>query len=229
MRLDRVPPRTRLLAVLAMLALLAWGLALAGMGSRVQPLPIDAGPLEPLSAVDTSAPPRLGQAGDSAQIAARPLFAHDRRPHPFFLEVQEAGQAEARAFDYVLTSVLLTPQAKLAILQPGDGGRPVRVRLDDELEAHPGWRLVGIAERSAVFAGPEGRYTLDLRVFDGTGGAPTPSMAPAPVPMMPTAAAPEPPAPAADQDRPQSIRQRIEARREALRREALEQASSGSR
>ncbi|CAA9354125.1 MAG: hypothetical protein AVDCRST_MAG71-2939 [uncultured Lysobacter sp.] len=64
-------------------------------------------------------------------------------------------------------------------LQPPDGATSVRVRVGDALETHPGWRLGTLNARSAVFDGPEGARTLELRVFDGQGGqAPTASSAP---------------------------------------------------
>lgn len=175
MRLEDAGPRTWLLAALAGWALLAWLLALGGMGGRLQPLPADPDLLQPLPPLRPAPPLRLGPIEQYRGIAERPLFAADRRPHPFFLE----GSGEATgdgAFDYVLTSVLITPRLKMAILQPADGGgtgdTSLRVRLDGPVPSHPGWRLVGLDERSAVLAGPEGERRLELRVFNGVGGAP---------------------------------------------------------
>src|SRR5690606_18442831 len=55
-----------------------------------------------------------------------------------------------------------------------------------------GWQLSSISPRGAVFDGPEGQRTLELRVFDGTGGeAPTAMASPPPAgqatPARPTA------------------------------------------
>lgn len=169
MRLDDASPRTWLLAAVAGWALAAWLLAAAGMGGRVEPLPDDPGLLEPLPPVRPSPPLRLGPLDQYDAIATRPLFSEDREPQPFFLQ-GEGEESEDRAFDYVLTSVLITPRLEMAILQPAEGGASVRVRLDQAPESHPAWRLVGLGERSAMFEGPEGPLTLQLRVYDGVGG-----------------------------------------------------------
>ncbi|KGM55181.1 hypothetical protein N799_03860 [Lysobacter arseniciresistens ZS79] len=189
MRIEDAGPRTWLLAGVAGWALLAWVLAAAGMGGRVVPLPDDPTLLQPLPPVRPAPPARLGAPGQYAGIAARPLFSPDRQPAPFFLQGGE--EAESTAFDYQLTSVMITPRLKLAIIQPADGGESVRVRLGDAPESHPSWRLSGLSERSAVFEGPEGQRTLGLRVFDGVGGArPTEVGSPSPDAMSPGAARP---------------------------------------
>ncbi len=279
MRAEDVAPRTWLLATLAGWALLAWILALAGLGGRVAPLAQDPSLLQPLPAARAAAPARLGPMGQYGEIAARPLFTDDRRPKPFSLR---AGDAEAsNTFDYVLTSVLITPGMKLAILQPSAeaeagaaaqgeaAGKPIRVKLGESAEQAAGWRLVSLEPRSAVFAGPEGERTLELRAFDGSGGMPaTPVTRPAvpppaanPVPGDAAAAAaaaaanaaadaaaaaekpqrpatapvprPSTPPPAQDstattpEAQIEAIRQRIQARREQLRREARPQQPVG--
>jgi len=168
-RLDDAGPRTWLLAAVAGWALAAWLLAAVGMGGAVEPLADDPGLLEPLPPVRPSPPLRLGPLGQYDAIASRPLFSEDREPQPFFLQ-GEGEESEERAFDYVLTSVLITPQLEMAILQPREGGESVRVRLDHAPQSHPSWRLVELDQRSAVFEGPEGPLTLQLRVYDGVGG-----------------------------------------------------------
>src|SRR5690606_8281158 len=170
MRLENAGAPTWLLAGVAGWALLAWLLAAAGMGGRIEPLPDDPSLLKPLPAAAPASASRLGPLDQYAEIAARPLFSPDRQPQPFFLQ-GEGEQADDTAFDYVLTSVLITPGTKLAIIQPPDGSESVRVRLDQAPESHPAWRLIGISPRSAVFEGPEGQRNLVLRVFDGEGGA----------------------------------------------------------
>ena len=173
MRIDDAGPRTWLLAGVAGWALVAWLLALAGMGGRVEPLPPDPSLLQPLPQARTTAAPRLGGAGEYSEIANRPLFTTDRRPQAFFLQGQ-GDTAESRAFDYVLTGVLITPNLRLATIQPPDGSETLRVRVGEAPEPQPDWRLVILNERNAVFEGPDGRRTLNLRVFDGVGGtAPT--------------------------------------------------------
>lgn len=173
MRIDDAGPRTWLLATAAGWALLVWLLATAGMGGRVEPLPADPGLLKPLPSVRPAPASRLGAAGEYREIATRPLFSADRRPKPFVLQ-GKADQAGNGAFDYVLTGVLITPDLKMAILQPPSGGDSLRVRLGEAPQPQPDWRLVTLNPRSAVFEGPDGRHTLDLRVFAGVGGqAPT--------------------------------------------------------
>src|SRR5690606_6466134 len=72
------------------------------------------------------------------------------------------------------------PDFRMAILQPSEGGDPVRVKVGAAPETSPGWRLVSLEPRQAVFDGPEGERKLQLRVFDGEGGIPpTPSTPPA--------------------------------------------------
>ena len=169
MRVEDAGTRTRLLAALAGCALVAWLLAVAGMGGRIEPLPDDPAQLAALPPVRPAPPLRLGPLTKYDALSARPLFSEDRQPQPFYLQ-GEGEPAQEQAFDYVLTSVLITPRLKLAIIQPAGGGEPTRVQLDQAPESHPGWRLVGLGERSAVFEGPEGRRNLSLRVYDGIGG-----------------------------------------------------------
>ena len=182
MRLDRrllddAGPRTWLLAGAAGWAVLVWLLALAGMGRSAQPLPPDASQLRPLPQLRASTAKPLGPLAQYDQIAARPLFTQDRRPKPFFLPGQGGGESEKAAFDYVLTSVLITPNLKAAILQPADGSESVRVKLGEVPESHPAWRLTSLDARSAVFEGAEGRREMTLRVFNGQGGQPPTAVA----------------------------------------------------
>ena len=200
MRLETAGPRTWLLAALAGWALLAWILALAGMAGRVVPLPDDPALVQPLP--QPKAPPaeRLGPLSQYAEIGARPLFSEDRRPQAFSLTSDSEDEGQANTFDYVLTSVLITPGLHEAILQPSAGGESIRIKLNEAADALPAWRLVSLSPRSAVFDGPGGQKNLDLRVYNGTGGeAPTAVQAP-PAPTTMTdaneagvAAAPVPP------------------------------------
>ncbi|QGW64104.1 general secretion pathway protein GspN [Lysobacter soli] len=197
MRLDDAGPRTWLLATVAGWAVLAWLLAVFGMGRHAQALEADPGLLRPLPNARPAAPQRLGPLSQYAAIAQRPLFSQDRLPKPFFLQGEGEGEGQQTAFDYVLTSVLITPTLKMAILQPADGSESVRVKLGEVPESHPAWRLTSLDARSAVFEGPEGRREMTLRVFDGNGGQPPTAIATAPgtnrqqpvgVPVPPAAA-----------------------------------------
>lgn len=260
MRVDDAGPRTWLIAGVAGWAVLAWLLAVAGMGGRVKLLADDPDLLVPLPQ-SVSSQPALGPADQYQTIAERPLFASDRSPHPFFLE---AGDEErpAEEFDYVLTSVLIAGATQMAIVRKQEGGGAVRVKLDQSLD-QSGWRLVELTPRSAVFEGSQGRRNLELKVFDGNGGEPTsaalesgrapppsetrtaraPEDAPSPTPSRPrverqpdpalTAKESRSPEQDTDADDPSSkaseppqaqmdsIRQRIEARRAALRKDEM--------
>ena len=238
MRLDRIGPRTWLLATCAGWALAAWLLALAGLGAHARILADDPGMLQPLPRVPEALAQRLGPPGTYAAASNRPLFASDRRPHPFALEAPDDAAAAKGGFDYILTSVLIAPPLRMAIVQPAEGGDGIPVRLGESADEIPGWRLVELAPRSAVFEGPEGRKSLPLRTWDGVGGEAA-SHATRPAGARSTAmsaadaeqaaqaadaaaAAAPPPAPTQVANQMEAIRKRIEARRAQMRREAAE-------
>ena len=241
-------PAGAVLAGIAAWALCLVVLSLLGLGARVGPHPdnralVPALPVVTLDAVGS----RLGPASDYLEVGNRPLFTRDRRPAPM---TADTGNA-AVPLEVNLTSVLITPELKLAIVQNTSDGASRRVRLGDVLEGTD-WRLVQLEPRRALFEGSEGQRDLMLRVFDGTGGqAPTPQAA-AVIPAGATAAnkpdtaaapgataaAPGPPstgappptptaAPVSPEEQVEAIRRRIEARR-ALRaaEAAAEQAAS---
>ncbi len=188
MRTDLAGPRTWLLAALAAWCLAVWILALSGMGGRVEPLPADASMTQPLPRLPDYPQERLAGLSEYSEISARPLFSSDRRPRPFFISGD--GGEQTQAFDFVLSSVLITPGTQLAILQPTAGGESVRVQVGQALPTMSNWQLVEVQPRSASFIGPEGPRTLELRVFDGSGGqSPTAMMAP-PAPVQGTQSMP---------------------------------------
>ena len=177
MRIDSFGPRSWLLAALAGWALLVWALALFGLGGQIRPLPDDPSLVSALPKLPQQAPERLGPLAQYSEIAARPLLSQSRKPQPFFISGQEGGE-QPQTFDFVLTSVLITPQLQMAILQPTGGGEGVRLKIGDSPESAQGWRVAEIHPRSVVIEGPEGPRTLELRVFDGLSGQP-PSATPA--------------------------------------------------
>ena len=190
MRADTASAKTWLLGAAAAWALCAWLLALLGMGGGVTMLAEDPALLQPLPQAAKPPPERLGPLPQYSEIGRRPLFTSDRRPQPFVINPDDEGQAR-NDFDYVLTSVLIAPDFRMAILQPSAGGDSIRVRVGTAPEAAPGWQLVSLEPRRAVFEGPEGERKLELRVFDGEGGVPpTPTSAGMEMPVAP------PPAPA---------------------------------
>lgn len=184
MRTDAIGPRTWLLGALAGWAILAWLLALFGMGGSIRALPADPSLVQALPQLRPSVAERLGPIAQYSETAARPLFAENRQPVPFFISGEEGGE-QPQSFDFVLSSVLITPALKMAILQTTEGGESVRVKLGEAPDSAPNWQLVEINPRSVVIAGPEGRKTLELRVFDGVGGQAPTAMSP-PVSSMPT-------------------------------------------
>lgn len=244
MRADAIGPRTWMLGAVAIWAVLAWVLALSGLGGGIGPLPDDPSLAAELPQWRAPAAERLGPLPQYAAVGERPLFDEDRRPKPFFIEGTGGGDA-APASDFELSSVLITPTLRMAILQPAQGGEPVRMKLGEANEALPGWRLTELAPRSAVLEGPEGRRTLELRVFAG-GEAPAPADAATPAPAASNAAtptanaaptagapsqtAPKPPATEAplmnSEQQMQAIRQRIEARRRQLREQQQQEQAT---
>jgi len=252
-RVDTTGPRTWLLAAVAGWALLLWLLALFGMGGNIGALHDDPALLQHLPTPRPPASERIGPPTQYAEIAARPLFSEDRRPQSFSLQ-PEGDAAQAQAFDFVLTSVLMTPSLKMAIVQPAAGGESIRMKLGEAPAEAQGWRLVALNPRSAVFEGPQGQKTLDLRVFNGQGGEtptaaanpatevqrpdqpavvmdqPAPATRPAP-PPSPTATPPKQSAvageaPMTPEAQMEAIRKRIEARRAQLRAEAQRDQSA---
>ncbi len=244
MRVEGVAPRTWLLATVAGWALVLWVLSLLGLGEYVQLLPDDPSLAAHLPQLAAASPERLGPLSQYSETSARPLFSEDRRPQPFFI-APEGDDNAPPAFDFILTSVLLTPTLKMAIVQPSAGGESTRIKLGDAAVAQPSWRLTGLNPRSAIFDGPDGQKTLDLRVYDGTGGEPPtanqasgqpgvnpstanpagkPVLRPANPSTMPNVQPAPPIAPPESTVTPDaqvdSIRKRIEERRAQLRQDA---------
>ncbi len=188
--------RTWLYAALAGWAVVVWVLALFGMGGSIDRLEDDPSLRQALPAPGSRGAERLGPLPQYAETSARPLFTDNRRPQPFTIDPMGEPAEAGNDFDYVLTSVLRTPGVQLVILQPTGGGASVRVKLGDAPEAASAWTLQTVEARKAVFAGPQGERTLELRVFDGVGGEPPTRVAAVP----PASAGTAPPAIAAVPD-----------------------------
>ncbi|MCI2262827.1 type II secretion system protein XpsN [Xanthomonas indica] len=247
MRIEAMGLRTVWLGTLALWGLLVWALGLGGLGERVAPLPDDPSMLQRLPGLPAATAHRLGDFSQYGEIAARPVFAEDRRPHPFFLS---ADNGQAAAPNVRLTGVLLTDRFKMATLTTEQGES---LRLQEGGDAVQGWRLLSLAPRQATVSGSGGTQTLELKVFDGKGGQPPtvlgqagraaaaqgqmpgaasngqsnpnaprppPQSAPNPVPnQAPTPSAPPPSSPAPSSEQLQAIRERIEARRRQLQQQ----------
>jgi len=229
--LERWPLPTLVLAtVTAWTVLLALAAAL-GMGGRIAPHPADPALAPPLPEI---AAPRAEIASrplsEFTAVIERPLFSPDRRPQV----VQLGGaEVEASAGELELTSVILTPELRMALFRDTDSGQTLRAREGAPIEGRPGWRVLELEPRSVVVDGPQGTSTLLLRTFDGRGGeAPTPLReapravaAPAVSSPVQTQTAetddePSPPNLINARERAEQIRQRIEARRAELREQA---------
>lgn len=239
-------PLTAVCAALALWTLAVFALTLSGLGARFSPYPDDPGRAPELPNVQlVKGGIRLGPITDYLEVGQRPLLTPDRRPGA----VADSGEEDSAPLDASLTSVLISGDVKLAILQDNTGGGNRRVRLGELLEG-TSWRLQSLEPRRAVLVGPLGEKTLDLRVFDGRGGAsPTPlssspgsgqvsrpagsappkktdAIEPAPGVEAPTPDKAEP----APQDSPdqqaqvEAIRRRIEARRAQMRADAAKKA-----
>jgi general secretion pathway protein N len=237
---DAFRPLTLLLGALCLWALCLLILALAGLGSNfAAPSHVVAPPPVPNVSLTRSVS-RLGPPGDYLEVGARPLLTLTRRPAPVTADDSDAGAAE---LDVVLTSVLITPRLKEAILTDNKDNSSRRVRMGETIEGS-NWRLVQLEPRRAVIEGPSGQRELTLRVFDGRSGemptpvatsnvdaepgavpAPVPPPPPPPPPPHPPQASvvpePKPDAQAPTQEQQvEAIRQRIEARRAQMRAEA---------
>lgn len=215
-----------LLAAFCGWAVLVWIGAWLGMGGRVADAEAGAGGALPQATA--AAPDRIGPLAQYSAAAARPLFTEDRRPRSFLATIQDGdGQDPAsNNLDFLLTGVLISPQVRLAILQPTGGGESQRVREGSSPEGASGWRLVEVQPRRALFEGAAGQASLDLRTYGDAAAPPVPiamdaadHAAPPPPPPPPPAAVQEGDAnsPAVTQARIEAIRRRIEARRAQLR------------
>lgn len=224
-------PRGAVLAALALWAVCLFVLAVAGLGGRVAPRPDDTALVPSMPEVRlTVVGSRLGPATDYLEVGDRPLLTADRRPAP----MSDAGAGEGdKPLEVTLTSVLISGDVKLAIVQVKDDGKSRRVHLGELIEG-TAWRLVELEPRSAVFDGPQGRTELALRVFDGgsgmvpvsgnPGAAPVAAAAPPEAdPEDKVAAEPAPPpkgdAEPTQEQQVEAIRRRIEARRAQMRAE----------
>ncbi len=232
-RFEQAGPLTWLLAGCAGWALLLWLGALLGMGNAVAPTARIAAD-GTLPQAKPATPDRIGPLGQYAEAAARPVFTSDRRPRSFLATAPDGGMAadaQSQSLDFILTGVLISPQVRMAFLQPTAGGGPsVRVREGASPEGAAGWRLIEVQPRRATFQGSGGESSLDLRVFGedgqvegaviaGNNGASSKAATDAAAAAAGAAqdAADAAPIPMDEAARIQSIRKRIEARREQMR------------
>jgi len=241
MKADRPGARVAILLGLAVLAALFWLATLLGLGKQVSPRDASGIVHPSLPSLAAAVPDAMIAPGSFAAVTERPVFATDRRPHPFRLGGPEAAtHATLR-----LTGVLLAGDFGMATLT-SEQDRSLRLRLNGE--AVEGWQLLALEPRRATVLGPDGAQVLELAVFDGQGGEPPTQLrdprapqagfvAPVQPPSQPSGRAAvgerqqavPPAAPAADapaapnqgpsEERMREIRERIRARREQLKQQ----------
>ncbi len=170
--LARFTPLNWLLAALAVWALGFAIVALTGFGGRYT-LQGDNASLAPAlpSGRVTVSKPALQPLQAYAEASSRPLFYPDRKP----TTAKAVDTPADQPLDVVLTSVIITPQLRMAIVHDNASSKSLGVREGQPIVGGPqGWKLVEVTPRQAIFEGSGGRSTLDLRVFNGQGGeAPT--------------------------------------------------------
>lgn len=239
-------PARRITIILSSIAALCGALGIAqklGMGDGYSLLPASGrtAKSDALSALD-KAVFKLPSWGDYALVLEHPVFNESREPTPIDeKDDPNAGPAQtATPINVTLTSIIITPKLKLAIVRDNNTGQSTVVKVGNTLEGEQsGWKLVEVAPRKAVFEGQGlGQQELELLVdASAKGAAPPMPGGPIPQPGMPGAnpAAPPlaapPPATMAtmsdnqvpdanNQARAEEIRKRIEERRKQLREEA---------
>lgn len=165
MRIDRFSLRGWILLGLAMVAALSWLAALSGLGRQISARADVVAAHPPLPTLGPLADDPMTVPASHAAISERPVFAEDRRPHPFRL----GGPAASNTGSLRLTGVLLAGDFGMATLT-SEQNRSLRLRLDGD--AVEGWQLLALEPRRATVLGPEGAQVLELSVFDGQGGEP---------------------------------------------------------
>ncbi|MBI2397186.1 MAG: hypothetical protein HYV17_05275 [Xanthomonadales bacterium] len=173
---------------------------------------------------------KLPSWSDYAVVLDRPIFNEDRKPTPISADAagsQNPDEATAAPLNATLTSVIITPKMKLAIVKDNNTGTSEVVRVGRPLPGEQnGWTLVEVSPRGATFEGQGlGRQALELAVNEAAAAGVKMTPVPAAeagkpgVPMVPPAAAAAT-SDAASQAHAEEIRRRIEERRRQLREEA---------
>ena len=192
---NSMPISTRLWSVGLLIAAAFFGWALLWPAAAPESDPT-ARPALPAYAMRDVMPAAAPNAADPAW--ARPLYFNDRRPRIAVVGQGAAGAAN-QGFDAVLTGIVRAPNLQLATLSPING-KPVRVKLGEEVEGQPGWRLVSLDSRTATFRNGDREQVLRMEVRDvaTTPALPAP---PAALPVTPAEASrppdqpPPPPVP----------------------------------
>jgi hypothetical protein len=107
---------------------------------------------EPRAAPSRQAMP-VTTAADARSILARPLFSADRRPS------REPGAAKSSKIGSLprLAGIVVDGGVRLAIFQPGDGGKPMEVGIESLIGED---KIDRIAAEEVVVSGPDGERRL---------------------------------------------------------------------
>jgi general secretion pathway protein N len=226
--------------LLVALLALAFGL---GRGYSLASLDADAAP-PPVEVSLTAEMPRMPAAPTYADILVRPLFNESRQPEALPDAGALAAVQPASPLNISLSGIIITPEARIALVTNNANQQTERVRVGQPLAGdQSAWMLTELRPRAAVFDGGSlGRQEIELST--DTAGIPAsvsvqpPAIDPAaaaqaasgPATVMPgalslpTASAGadqegvQPPPPGAPSE--EEIRKRIEERRRQLREEA---------
>lgn len=167
----RLEPTSWLLLALAGWALAFVVVALIGFGGRTSPLPDDAALAPKLPPVPHFVTGSVLKPLDAyGEAFNHPLFFPNRKPAN--ARIPGKNGADSHPLDVQLTSVIMTPNLQMAIVQDPKTHQSLRVREGQPIGgSYQGWTLTGLSPRTADFdGGAQGQQTLELRVFDGKGG-----------------------------------------------------------
>lgn len=157
---QRMPVSTRLWALAVVVAGLFAGWALLWPAPNYLPeVASDAVlPTYPAPLAMNPMPPNSAD-----QAWAKPLFFNDRNPRVASVDNEglDTG-AHSAGFRATLTGILRSPGAILVTLGGTESGKPLLVRLGDEVEGQPGWRLVDVGVRQATFRNADQEHVLKI-------------------------------------------------------------------
>lgn len=166
----RLEPRSWLLVAVAGWAVGCALVSLAGFGGYAPSLPAEHHP--------PAAAPDLPGAATHAVLAPLDVYAQAWE-HPLFFPDRKAANAHVpgksaddHPLDALLTSVIITPTLRMAIVQDPKSHQSLRVRQGQPVGGvYGGWKLSDVQPRAATFeSDSQGQATLDLRIFNGRGG-----------------------------------------------------------
>lgn len=216
------------LVVVALLLGVVWSLPPAGSADSV-------------GGADETLMPEVPQLEESepienyAVVTERPVFNESRQPElelGLAEEGDEESQEEVDAPEVELAGVIITPSLRMVTLREKEAGESLVAFEGQPLEgAYGSWHVSRIAPREITLSSGDGEeLQLKLEVHNAKIAPPPEPKKKEPAAEEQTAdaaAAPEDRADAEPLTRAEEIRQRIQERREELRRAAEEESASG--